>query len=258
VRAARQVVVLGADVAHNLFPGGGGLDQEIRISGNHYLVIGILDKKGSIFGESQDNILNVPYTAFAKHWGISTRRDVNISVLAKKDRSMDEAKDEIRVALRRVRHVPESAPDDFALNTSQQLIEQFNGITNGFFMVMILIGGMSLLVGGIGIMNIMLVSVTERTREIGIRKAIGARSRDIVRQFLIEAVILCLLGGAIGVALGCGLGIAVGKLTPLSAHISPGSIVLGFGVSTIVGVVFGMWPAMRAAKLDPVESLRYE
>jgi putative ABC transport system permease protein len=166
--------------------------------------------------------------------------------------------DEIRVALRRVRHVPQDAPDDFALNTSQRLIEEFSRITDGFFMVMVLIGGMSLVVGGIGIMNIMLVSVTERTREIGIRKAIGARRRDIIRQFLIEAVILCLLGGAIGIALGVGLGMAVDRLTPLSARVSPGSIVLGFGVSTLVGLVFGSWPAVRASKLDPIESLRYE
>ena len=166
--------------------------------------------------------------------------------------------DEIRVALRRVRKVPENAPDDFALNTSDRLIQQFNQITQGFFMVMILVGGMALLVGGIGIMNIMLVSVTERTREIGIRKAIGARRIDIIRQFLIEAVILCLLGGAIGIALGCGLGVAVDRLTPLAARVSVASIILGFGVSTIVGVVFGLWPAVRAARLDPVDSLRYE
>jgi putative ABC transport system permease protein len=124
--------------------------------------------------------------------------------------------------------------------------------------VMVLIGGISLLVGGIGIMNIMLVSVTERTREIGIRKAIGARSRDVVRQFLIEAVILCAAGGLVGVALGCGIGIAVEQGTPVPARITPWSIVLGLGVSTIIGIVFGLWPAVRASQLDPVEALRYE
>jgi putative ABC transport system permease protein len=258
VRAVRQVIVLGADVASNFFPGGGGLDQEVRLGGHHYRVIGILEKKGSVFGESQDEIVNVPYTTFAKHWGISSRRDVNISALAARGRTMQDAIGDIRGALRRVRKVPESSPDDFAINTSDQLIKQFNGITQGFFMVMILVGGMSLLVGGIGIMNIMLVSVTERTREIGIRKAIGARSRDIVRQFLIEAIILCLLGGLVGIALGLGLAGLVSHLTPLPAHVTPFSIILGFGVSTLVGLVFGLWPAVRAAKLDPVESLRYE
>ena len=258
VRSARQVVVLGSEVAENLFPGGGGVNQEVRIDSYLYDVVGILEPKGSIFGQSQDKIVNVPYTTFSKHWGISTRRDVNISALAAPDRTMQEAMDEIRVALRRVRKVPENAPDDFALNTSDRLIQQFNQITQGFFMVMILVGGMALLVGGIGIMNIMLVSVTERTREIGIRKAIGARRIDIIRQFLIEAVILCLLGGAIGIALGCGLGVAVDRLTPLAARVSVASIILGFGVSTIVGVVFGLWPAVRAARLDPVDSLRYE
>jgi putative ABC transport system permease protein len=258
VRAARDVVVLGADVDKNLFPGGGGVDQEVRIGGHRYRVIGVLEKKGSIFGESQDEIVNVPYTAFAKHWGIGSRRDVNISAMAGNGHTMQEAMDDIRVALRRVRRVAESAPDDFAINTSEQLIRQFNQITQSFFMVIVMVGGMSLLVGGIGIMNIMLVSVTERTREIGIRKAIGARRRDIIRQFLIEAVILCLLGGAIGVLLGYGLAKLVDQVTPLSARVSPASVILGFGVSTLVGLTFGLWPAMRAAKLDPVDSLRYE
>jgi putative ABC transport system permease protein len=258
VRAVRQVIVLGADVAKNLFPGGGGVDQEVRLGGHHYRVVGILEKKGSIFGESQDEIVNVPYSTFAKHWGIGSRRDVNVSALAAPGRTMQEAIDEIRPALRRVRKVAEDAPDDFAINTSDQLIQQFNGITQGFFMVMILVGGMSLLVGGIGIMNIMLVSVTERTREIGVRKAIGARRRDITRQFLIEAIILCLLGGLAGIALGWGLAALVAHSTPLSARVTPLSIILGFGVSTGVGLIFGLWPAVRAAKLDPVESLRYE
>jgi len=258
VHATRSVVALGADVARNLFPGGGGVDQEIRIGGHAYRVIGILEKKGSIFGQSQDNIVNVPYTTFAKHWGISTRRDVNISALAARGVGMQDAIGEIRGALRRVRKVPPDAPDDFAINTSDALIQTFNRITAGFFAVMIMIGGMALLVGGIGIMNIMLVSVTERTREIGIRKAIGARRRDIITQFLIEAVILCLLGGLVGIALGFGIALAVAEVTPLPARVSVGSVILGFGVSTLVGLVFGIWPALRAARLDPVEALRYE
>ena len=258
VRATRSVVALGADVAQNLFPGGGGVDQEIRIGGQAYRVIGILERKGSIFGESQDNIVNVPYTSFAKHWGLSTRRDVNISALAAPGHSMQDTIDEIRGALRRVRRVPLDAPDDFAINTSDQLIATFNRITAGFFVVMIMIGGMALLVGGIGIMNIMLVSVTERTREIGIRKAIGARRRDIVVQFLIEAVILCLLGGAVGILLGVGIAYAVAQVSPLPARVTPLSVALGVGVSTLVGLGFGLWPAVRAARLDPVEALRYE
>ena len=258
VHATRPVVALGADVAQNLFPGGGGIDQEIRIGGQAYRVIGILEKKGSIFGQSQDNIVNVPYTSFAKHWGLSTRRDVNISALAASGHSMQDTIDEIRGALRRVRRVPLDAPDDFAINTSDALIQTFNRITAGFFAVMIMIGGMALLVGGIGIMNIMLVSVTERTREIGIRKAIGARRRDIVVQFLIEAVILCLLGGAVGILLGCGIALAVAQASPLPARVTPFSIVLGVGVSTLVGLGFGLWPAVRAARLDPVDALRYE
>ncbi len=258
VRAHRDVVALGADVVHNLFPGGGGVGNEVRMGGQKYLVIGSLEKKGSVFGDSQDNIVNIPYTTFGDHFGISRQRDVNISALAKPDRSMESTIDDIRAALRRVRKVPSDAPDDFAINTSQKLIEDFNKTTAGFFFAMVVVGGMALLVGGIGIMNMMLVSVTERTREIGVRKAIGAKRRDIVRQFLIEAVILCLVGGLIGVALGCGIALAVGHLSPVPARISPSSIVLGFGVSTLVGIVFGMWPAMRAAGLDPVEALRYE
>ena len=258
VHATRAVVVLGADVAQNIFPDGGAVDQDIRIGGQSYRVIGTLEKKGSIFGQSQDNIVNVPYTSFAKHWGMSTRRDVNISALASSGHSMQETIDEIRGALRRVRRVPLEANDDFAINTSDRLIQTFNRISAGFFAVMIMIGGMALLVGGIGIMNIMLVSVTERTREIGIRKAIGARRRDIVVQFLIEAVILCLLGGVVGILLGCGIALAVAQASPVPARVTTGSIVLGFGVSTIVGLVFGLWPAIRAARLDPVDALRYE
>ncbi len=258
VHATRPVVVLGADVAQNIFPDGGAVDQDIRIGGQSYRVIGTLEKKGSIFGQSQDNIVNVPYTSFAKHWGMSTRRDVNISALAGAGYSMQETIDEIRGALRRVRRVPLDANDDFAINTSDRLIQTFNRISAGFFAVMIMIGGMALLVGGIGIMNIMLVSVTERTREIGIRKAIGARRSDIVVQFLIEAVILCLLGGLIGILLGCGIALAVAHASPVPARVTTTSIVLGFGVSTVVGLVFGLWPAIRASRLDPVEALRYE
>ena len=258
VRSARQVVTLGSDVAQNLFPGGGGIDQDIRIGPHVYRVIGTFEKKGSIFGQSQDNIVVVPHTAFAKHWGISTRRDVNISALAAPGHSMEDTIDEIRAALRRVRRVPPDRKDDFAINTSDRLIETFNRITAGFFIVMLLIGGMALLVGGIGIMNVMLVSVTERTREIGVRRAIGARRRDIVVQFLIEAVILSLAGGLLGILLGCGIGIGVAQATPLPARISTASIVLGFGVSTLVGLGFGIWPALRAARQDPVEALRYE
>ncbi len=166
--------------------------------------------------------------------------------------------DQITDSLRRTRGVPPEKPNDFEIVTSDQLMNIYKQITGAFYIVMLAISSIALLVGGIGVMNIMLVSVTERTREIGIRKAIGARRSDITRQFLIEAVILCLLGGAIGIALGCGLGVVVDRLTPLSARVSVASIVLGFGVSTAVGIVFGLWPAVRAARLDPVESLRYE
>jgi putative ABC transport system permease protein len=258
VLGAQAVAVLGFDVAATLFPDGGALDQEIRVGGHVYRVVGTLEKKGSIFGQSQDRVLDVPYTTFSKHWGIGQRRDVNISALAAPGVPMQDAIDEIRGALRRSRRVAEGAKDDFAINTSDALIQQFNGITQGFFGVMVMIGGMSLLVGGIGIMNIMLVSVTERTREVGLRKALGARRRDLVRQFLIEAVILCLAGGAVGVALGWGIGFAVAKFSPLPASVSWWSVVLGFGVSTVVGVVFGLYPAVRASRLDPVVALRSE
>jgi len=168
------------------------------------------------------------------------------------------AKEEIRIALRRSRRVLPGEPDDFALNTADQLISQFKQLTGAIFAAMVGIGGLSLLVGGIGIMNIMLVSVTERTREIGIRKALGARRSDIRYQFLAEAVLLCLVGGALGVSLGLGLAGLIAKVSPLDAAVTPGTVVLGLAFSSAVGIGFGLLPAIRAARLNPVDALWYE
>ncbi|MBN1424426.1 ABC transporter permease [Candidatus Fermentibacteria bacterium] len=253
---ARWVAVIGHDVQRDLFGVEDPRGKTIKIASRTYDVIGVLATRGAIFGESQDNLVAIPATTFQNHFG--KQRSVNISAQPVSRDRAEVAKEEIRIALRRTRGVRPGEPDDFALNTADQLITQFKQLTGAIFAAMVGIGGLSLLVGGIGIMNIMLVSVTERTREIGIRKALGARRRDIRGQFLAEAVLLCLVGGVAGVTLGLGLAALIGSVSPLDAAVTPGTVVLGLAFSSVVGIGFGLLPAVRAARLNPVDALWYE
>lgn len=253
IQYRRDVCVLGNDVATTLFPDENPVGKTVRINGRVFTVIGLLEELGELMGQSMDNVAVIPYTTMTKFTG--RRRSLTITVLAEDE---DEAREEIRWILRRVRRVKEDEEDDFSINSAGALTRQFNQLTRALFIIMVGIAGISLVVGGIGIMNIMLVSVTERTREIGVRKAIGAKSSEILGQFLLESIMICFVGGFIGILLGFSLT----KLISLTGNIPFGmpiwAILLGFGFSFIIGVFFGFYPARKAAALNPVEALRYE
>jgi putative ABC transport system permease protein len=255
---AAHVILIGANVADSLFPDGKALERPVMIDGAEYIVIGVYAKaKGGFFGENgQDDAIVFPLrTAENRYPQVD-----NFFITAKAKRGIrDEAFDEVRGAMRRVRHLASDAADDFAISTPDQIIQQFDQITGLIGLVAIAISGLGLLVGGIGVMNVMLVSVTERTREIGVRKALGARRRDIIGQFLVEAMALTGAGGMLGIAIAVLITMALGALVPsLPSKVPLWAVVTGFSVSVAVGVFFGVWPAVKAARLDPVEALRYE
>jgi putative ABC transport system permease protein len=257
IHIRRNVAVLGMDVVNKVFPYGDPVGQTVRIGADRYEVIGVYEEKGKSFGQSQDNIVTIPVSTFYKYYG-DTRGRYHFTVQVKDGVNINDSIEEVTNLLRIVRKVPPDQPNDFEIFTSETLIEAFNNLTFIIKVVAIGICSISLLVGGIGIMNIMLVSVTERTKEIGIRKALGARRRDILLQFLIEAVVLSLIGGVMGVIVGILVGKTVSWTTPLPASIPVWAVFLALGFSSLVGLFFGIWPASRAAKLDPIESLRYE
>jgi putative ABC transport system permease protein len=254
------VTILGAEVRDAIFPGQDPVGQDITINGLRYRVIGVLDRKGEQFGYSPDNKVVVPYGAFKHQFALQALRDgVNISLVPKRPELIDVMIEKASAVLRAKRKVPFDKPNDFAIITPDQLIGQFRALTGGVTIAMISIALVSLVVGGVGVMNIMLVSVTQRTREIGVRKAVGAFRRDIVWQFLTEAVTLSTFGGVLGVLLGVGISAAVRALPiSLPAAVPPWSVLVGLAVSTSVGIFFGLYPAVKASRLDPIESLRYE
>ncbi|MBN2279061.1 MAG: ABC transporter permease [Candidatus Marinimicrobia bacterium] len=253
---SRQVVVLGKDIQEKLFPFTYPIGEFVKIGNKRFQVIGILEEKGEVFGESQDNRVVIPYTTFVKMYGHF--RSVSIGIRAKNEKVIIQAMDEVEAKLRSIRKVAPGDETDFELITQDSIMDTLKNLTGFVFIAAVIICGISLLVGGIGIMNIMLVAVTERTREIGIRKAVGAKKFHILQQFLIEAVGICLFGGAIGVILGVLIGLLIAVALKLAPTIPVWSIFLGLGFSVAVGLVFGVYPAMKAAKLDPIEALRYE
>ncbi|MBM3306079.1 MAG: FtsX-like permease family protein [Candidatus Aminicenantes bacterium] len=257
VARSARVCVLGSELADALFPNLNPLGKEIRVGPEAFTVVGVLTKRGQMFGQSRDNFAGIPITTLMKHFSYEKDR-LEIIAVPRTAGTIDETIQEIRNVLRQRRKVPFGKPDDFAVMTQDTLVDLYNQLTGAAYLVMIVISSIGLLVGGIGVMNIMLVSVKERTREIGIRKAIGARSGDILKQFLIEAMFLTGSGGLIGVFIGFGIALLVRAATPLPAAVSPWSVILGLAVSMSIGLFFGIFPAQKAARMDPIESLRYE
>jgi putative ABC transport system permease protein len=257
VEAHTPVCVIGTRVQEALFGVVSPLDKEVLVEGTRYRVIGVLEEKGRFLDQDRDKIVVLPFWSFARQFDT---RDVAGFILAmpRDGRLKEQAEDEIREVLRRRRKVPFGEPDDFAIGTQESLLALYKKITGAFFMVMVAISSIGLLVGGIGVMDIMLVSVTERTREIGIRKALGARRADILWQFLIEAMTLTGVGGVLGVGVGLGAAKLVDKFTPLPSAAPLWSVLLAVGIACGVGLVSGMYPAFRASRLEPIEALRYE
>jgi len=252
-----RVCVLGSELADSLFPYLNPLNKEIRIGAENFTVIGVLNKRGQIFGQSRDNFVAMPVTTLTKYFPYD-KESLQISAVPVSHEKLNDAREEIINLLRRRRNVGFAKANDFAVFTQETLVDLYNQLTGAAYMVMIIISSIGLLVGGIGVMNIMLVSVKERTREIGIRKAIGARAGDIMKQFLIEAVVLTGGGGLLGVIIGSGIALIVRTVTPLPASVSLWSVGLGLAVAFGVGLFFGIFPAQKAARVDPIVSLRYE
>jgi putative ABC transport system permease protein len=252
----RPVVLLGSQTAERLFGPADPIDKVIRIRGQHFRVVGVSEQKGAIFGQSQDEFAVIPLGMYLKLFG--ARQSLQLVVKPRTPELMQAAMDDATVALRIQRRLRGSEPDNFGMFSSESLLDLYYTFTSGVFAVLIGIVALSLVVGGIVIMNIMLMVVSERTREIGLRKALGARRRDIIWQILTESVTLSTFGGIVGTTLGFLLAIGISSVTPLPAAVQAWSIAMGLGITAAVGLFFGLYPAMRAAALDPIEALRRE
>ncbi len=252
----RPVCLIGSELAEQLFPLVDPIGQLVRVAGHELRVVGTVAPRGNVLGQSQDNFVLLPFGQYQKIFG--PHESVTILVRARPGVDLDRAQDEARVILRSRRHVPLGKPEDFAITTSETYLSLYQKLTAGIFAGTIGLVAISLLVGGIVIMNIMLVAVTERTREIGIRKALGARRSDLLAQFLSETVVLSLFGGVLGVLAGIAIALLIRLATPLPASIQPWSVAISLLVASSVGLFFGVYPATRAAKLDPIAALRQE
>jgi putative ABC transport system permease protein len=257
VESARPVAVVGWQTADRLF--GSDVDpieKVIQIEGVHFRVVGVSGKRGALLGNSQDEFAVIPLSQFWMIFG--SRRSLALSVKPRDLAQIQPAMDEATIALRSARRLRPKQPENFGLFTSDTILDIYHSATNGIFAVLVGVVALSLVVGGIVIMNIMLMAVTERTREIGLRKALGARRADIMAQMLTESVVLSMFGGIIGTLLGTAIAMVISQFTPVPASIEPWSVALGIGITALVGLFFGLYPAMRAARLDPIEALRRE
>jgi len=255
-----NVAILGVDVKRALFPYEDPVDKEVRINGNPYRIIGVMEPLGNFFGQSRDNSVFVPFTTFAKYYAEGPFPEVVFFMVVRpvSRAYVKSAMDEVTDILRRRRRVPLNAKNDFGVSSQDSLLDVYNQLTGATALVLTSISFVALMIGGIGVMNIMLVSVTERTKEIGIRKAVGATKVDILSQFLIEAVILTAIGGFAGLAVGEIASLLMNKYSPLPAYVPLWAIGVGVGISAAVGIIFGLWPAWKAARLNPIEALRWE
>jgi putative ABC transport system permease protein len=256
VERGRPVAIIGWDVADRLFGETNPLDKQIRIAGIQFRVVGVSKKRGAVFGQSQDAFAIIPLAAYMRLFG--ARQSLTLIAKPVSPEVLDAAMDDATVALRVARRLKPSEPDNFGMLTSGTVLGIYEQATNGIFAVLIGIVALSLVVGGIVIMNIMLMVVSERTREIGLRKALGARRADIMSQVLTESITLSTFGGVVGIVLGFALAMLLAAVTPLPATLELWSIVLGVGITAAVGLFFGAYPASRAAALDPIEALRRE
>ncbi len=266
VQGRANVVVLGTDTRDALFRDASGLGQSVHLNGVPFTVIGEFEAKGRFLGNNFDEMACVPWTVTDKYWAVppnappwyAKKGEVFLDAVPVSPEQSDLAIQQIKSALRVRRHVPSNRSEDFEVFSDDAFMSIYQTITGGIVALMLLISSIALLVGGIGVMNIMLVAVTERTREIGIRKALGAPRRAILLQFLLEAVMLTAVGGLLGILLGSGVAVGVRAVSGLPTYVSAGSVISAVVVSTTVGVFCGLYPAMRASRLDPVDALRYE
>jgi putative ABC transport system permease protein len=256
VERNRPVALLGWQTADRLFQGADPLEKVVRIEGVHFRVVGVSQRRGSLLGRSQDEFAVIPLGTYEKLFGV--RQNLSLLVKPRDPSLMDAAKDDAIVAMRVTRRLKPREPNNFGLFTSDTLLGLYHQATNGIFAVLVGVVALSLLVGGIVIMNIMLMVVSERTREIGLRKALGARRADIMSQVLTESVTLSTFGGIVGITLGFLIAQLIARLTPLPARLELWSVALGIGITAGVGLFFGAYPASRAARLDPIEALRRE
>lgn len=257
VRHGAAVCVLGASVAEDLFSTGGALGSSVRIGSDRCVVIGILAAKGKFLGEDQDQIAIQPISRMARSSGYGESVD-HIVASARSPRLAEAAREQIEELLRRRRGVRSDQDNDFGITSQENLMQIYKQITQGFYLVMVLISSIGLMVGGIGVMNMMLVSVRERTREIGLRMAVGCRRRDLLSQFLVEAAVLTGSGGIVGIILGQSLAFGLSFVLPVPAGVNWVWILIAVAVSASIGLFFGIYPAWRASRLDPVDALRYE
>jgi len=253
---SRYICIIGADITEKLFPYLDPLGKWVKIGPHNFLIVGIGEKKGKLLGMSLDNYIRIPITTFHKLYG--SRRSININVHTSSQEQMEIAKEEVRTALRSRRHRSFNDPDDFSFASSETFISMYRTATSGIYFAMVAISSLALVVGGIVVMNIMLVAVTERTKEIGIRMSVGARRMDILFQFLIESATMSTAGGLTGILIGFIIAKLVTAATSIPSTLDPTAIIVAIFVSGSVGIFFGIYPANKAAKLNPIEALRSE